>query len=196
MRHCRAISKKETYDSHKVDELLVAIPRVFIKPEKWDHMTMTIYTILVAMRCSVAARFKICRLYLLVPVTLYWFHAQRSTDQTLSFPPSSPVSRPRPSSLFFPSLFLQSHSPTLSLFLTPSLIPSLFLSLLLSQRFSFALFRPLLPPSCYYLVFDHSPYALPYSLALTHDMPVVAKCSMLHPTLVSLRAPLSQPRRK
>lgn len=35
-----------------------------------------------------AAGFKMCRLYLLVPVTPYWFHAQRSTDQTLSFPPS------------------------------------------------------------------------------------------------------------
>lgn len=30
-------------------------------------------------------RLKMCRLHLLVPVTSYWFHAQRSTGQTLVF---------------------------------------------------------------------------------------------------------------
>lgn len=73
-----------------------------------------------------AAGFKMCRLYLLVPVTPYWFHAQRSTDQTLSFPPSRHSLAPLPSLSF--SLFLSlSLAFSFSTFLP--LFPSLFLSL-------------------------------------------------------------------
>jgi len=98
-----------------------------------------------------AAGFKMCRLYLLVPVTPYWFHAQRSTEQTLSFPPS-PLSR-----------FLLPYFP----------LPfSYSFSLLLPRGSLSSLYHPLVS-SCSTTLCAPTHPALSLSYTVTRDIPPV-----------------------